>query len=82
MIPVPVLAECREQARLLTRDGLPINRRAEAIVVAVWVLAVAGTVWFLLRFLGLALGLEDRLLDITSLNGTISLAQHSRSWIW
>jgi len=49
LIPAPVLAECRERARLRTRDGLPINRIAAAIIIIVWLLAVVGTAWFLTR---------------------------------
>jgi len=51
LIPAPVLTECRERARLLTQDGLPINRMPAVIVIAIWVLAAVGTAWFLIRVL-------------------------------
>lgn len=44
MIPVGVLAECRERARLL--EGKPRSWIAAAVIVAVWIaLAVAGVYW-------------------------------------
>jgi len=36
MIPEPVLAECREKARLAADEEKPVNRTAAAVVVAVW----------------------------------------------
>lgn len=51
LIPAPVLAECRERAHLVMQEDRPINRMAAAIIIAVWVFATVGTVWFLIRVL-------------------------------
>lgn len=49
MIPKPVLAECRERAQAVMREGKPVNRAAAVVIVTIWVVAAAGTVWFLSR---------------------------------
>ena len=38
MIPQDVMAECREEADVLMREGKPTNWQAAAAIVAVWVL--------------------------------------------
>jgi uncharacterized membrane protein YkvA (DUF1232 family) len=38
MIPPPVLAECREQAREVMKQGKPVNRAAAVVIIAIWVL--------------------------------------------
>jgi uncharacterized membrane protein YkvA (DUF1232 family) len=38
MIPQDVMAECREQADAVMREGKPTNWKAAAAIVAVWVL--------------------------------------------
>jgi uncharacterized membrane protein YkvA (DUF1232 family) len=38
MIPQDVMAECREQADAVMRDGKPTNWKAAAAIVTVWVL--------------------------------------------
>jgi uncharacterized membrane protein YkvA (DUF1232 family) len=40
MIPAPVLAECRQEARLTTKER-PTNRTAAAIIVVLWLLLAA-----------------------------------------
>lgn len=53
LIPDPVLAECRERARVVMAEGRPVNRAAAAVIVALWVLAAAAVAWVvipLLRF--------------------------------
>ena len=46
MVPAPVLAECREEARRRAAEGRPVNRVAAAVIVAVWVLLAALAVLF------------------------------------
>ena len=46
MIPPPVLAECRAQAKEFMANGKPISRAAGAAIVAIWLaLAALCTVW-------------------------------------
>ena len=51
LIPERVMAECRERASLEIEQGLSIGRVAAVVVVALWLLAAAGTVWLAARFL-------------------------------
>jgi uncharacterized membrane protein YkvA (DUF1232 family) len=37
MIPAPVLADCREQAKEVMKQGKPVNRAAAAVIIAIWV---------------------------------------------
>jgi len=41
MIPPPVMAECREQARAALAEGRPTSWVAAAIIVAIWLLLAA-----------------------------------------
>jgi uncharacterized membrane protein YkvA (DUF1232 family) len=41
MIPPTVLAECREQAREVMKQGKPVNRAAAAVIIAIWLLLAA-----------------------------------------
>lgn len=43
MIPPPVLAECREEAR--TAKDRPVNKVAAVVVVTVWVALAVSAVW-------------------------------------
>ena len=53
MIPAPVMAECREQAREVMRQGKPVSRVGAAVIIGVWVLlAVLGVVWMAGAFAG------------------------------
>jgi len=40
MIPAEVMDECRERARMAMEEGLPTNRVAAVVIVAVWLLGV------------------------------------------
>jgi len=51
MIPPTVLAECREQAREVMKQGQPVSRAAAAVIIAIWVLLVVGAVVFLRRLI-------------------------------
>jgi uncharacterized membrane protein YkvA (DUF1232 family) len=43
MIPAEVLKECRERAGQLIHQGKPVNRKAAAVIIAIWLLlAVLG----------------------------------------
>jgi uncharacterized membrane protein YkvA (DUF1232 family) len=50
MIPVPVLAECRERARDAAEEGGPVNRVAAIAIVAVWLFLATLAVYVLARF--------------------------------
>ena len=50
MIPAPILSECRERARVAIQHGTPVNRAAAVVIVALWLVAVAGTVWLVMGF--------------------------------
>jgi uncharacterized membrane protein YkvA (DUF1232 family) len=41
MIPLPVLAECRDRAQAAMDEGKPTNWAAAVVVVAIWLLVVA-----------------------------------------
>ena len=41
MIPPAVLAECRERAREVMKEGQPVNRAAAVVIVVIWVLLAA-----------------------------------------
>jgi uncharacterized membrane protein YkvA (DUF1232 family) len=41
MIPPAVLAECRDQAREVMKQGKPVNRAAAVVIIAIWVLLAA-----------------------------------------
>jgi uncharacterized membrane protein YkvA (DUF1232 family) len=40
MIPAEVMGECRERASVAVAEGLPTNRVAAVVIVAVWLLGV------------------------------------------
>ena len=45
MIPPAVLAECRDQAREVMKQGQPVNRAAALVIIAIWIaLALLATV--------------------------------------
>ncbi len=50
MIPAPVLAECREEARRSIEER-PANRAAAAIIVALWLSLAALAIYFTVRSL-------------------------------
>ena len=49
MIPPQVMAECRQKAQEVMREGKPVNRAAAAAIVAVWLLLAGLAVAWLLR---------------------------------
>ena len=49
MIPADVLAESREKAQDIIRQGKPVNRVAAFIIVAIWLLLAALVIAFLVR---------------------------------
>jgi uncharacterized membrane protein YkvA (DUF1232 family) len=52
LIPPPVMAECREQARSAMRRGKPVNWVAAGVIVLLWLLLAAGSIVFMLRIFG------------------------------
>lgn len=48
MIPAEVMAECRESAREIMAQGRPVNKVAAVIIIAIWLLAAALVVKFLI----------------------------------
>ncbi len=38
LIPPEVLAECQEKSREVMKQGKPVNKRAAAVIVAIWLL--------------------------------------------
>jgi len=50
MIPEPVLAECREEARRAIKER-PTNRVAAAVIVALWLSLAALAVFLTIRFI-------------------------------
>lgn len=49
MIPPEVMAESREKAREIIRQGKPVKRAAAVVVVAIWLLAAAFVTAVLIR---------------------------------
>ncbi len=49
MIPPHVLAECRDQAQEVMKQGKPVNRAAAGIIIAIWVLLAALVIVFVVR---------------------------------
>jgi len=52
MIPVTVMAECRERAHAVMQQGTPVSRAAAVVIVTLWALAAAAVVWLMLRLVG------------------------------
>jgi len=50
IIPAEVLRECRLRAETVIQEGLPVNRIAAGIIIAIWLALAGATVWFLARF--------------------------------
>ena len=51
MIPANVMAESREKAQEIMRQGKPVNRVAAIVIVAIWLLLAAFIVAFMIRLL-------------------------------
>jgi uncharacterized membrane protein YkvA (DUF1232 family) len=47
MVPLPVLAECREEAR--NAKDRPVNKVAAVVVVAIWITLAALAVWLVAK---------------------------------
>jgi uncharacterized membrane protein YkvA (DUF1232 family) len=50
MIPPDVLAECREKAQEIIRQGKPVNRVAATVIIAIWLFLAVLVVIFIARF--------------------------------
>lgn len=51
LIPPEVMAECREKAREIMREGRPTNWIAAGVIVAIWLLLVAAALLLVLRMM-------------------------------
>ena len=49
MIPPEVMAECRERAREISREGRPTNWVAAGVIIGIWLLVAALSVVLVLR---------------------------------
>jgi predicted nucleic acid-binding Zn ribbon protein len=52
MIPSPVLAECREKAQTILKQGRPTNRAAAVVIAGIWLLLAALAIVLAARALG------------------------------
>ncbi len=52
MIPAEVMAESREKAREIIRQGKPVNRVAAVVIVAIWLLLAAVIIAVMVRVVG------------------------------
>ena len=51
LIPPEVLAECREKAQEIMRQGKPVNRIAAFVIITIWILLTTLAIVFTLKFL-------------------------------
>ncbi|HEY0734816.1 MAG TPA: YkvA family protein [Herpetosiphonaceae bacterium] len=51
LIPPPVMAECREQAREAMREGRPTNWIAAGVIVAIWLLLAVAAILLVSRMI-------------------------------
>lgn len=49
MIPRPIMVECRQKAQELMAHGKPVSRVGMAVIIAIWLLLVALTVYLIVR---------------------------------
>jgi uncharacterized membrane protein YkvA (DUF1232 family) len=49
MMPAPVMAESRARAKEVIASGLPVNRAAAAVIILIWVMAIALAGWAVWR---------------------------------
>ena len=49
MIPPEVMAECRERAKEISREGRPTNWVAAGVIIGIWLLLAAFSVFLVLR---------------------------------
>ena len=52
MIPAEVMAESREKAKDIIRQGKPVNRVAAIVIITIWLLSAALIIALLVRVLG------------------------------
>jgi uncharacterized membrane protein YkvA (DUF1232 family) len=52
MIPPPVIAECREEARIVLEQDRPTNWAAAVVIVAIWLFLAALTIAVVMRVIG------------------------------
>jgi len=52
MIPAQVMADARGQADELMRQGKPVSRFGAVMIVAIWLVVLAGIIWWVLPALG------------------------------
>ena len=52
MIPAEVMAESREKAKDIIRQGKPVNRAAAIVIITIWLLSAALIIALLVRVLG------------------------------
>lgn len=50
LIPADVLAECRIEAQEVIKQGKPVNKVAAAVIVAIWLILAALSVWLIMWF--------------------------------
>lgn len=51
MIPPEVMAECREKAQEIVRQGKPVNRVAAVVIIAIWLLLAALVILLMVRLM-------------------------------
>lgn len=51
MIPAEVMADCRERAKEISREGRPTNWVATGVIIGIWLLLAVLAVVILLRFM-------------------------------
>lgn len=49
LIPKEVMAECRQRALSEIQNGKPTNWVAASIIIFIWILLAAASVWFIMR---------------------------------
>lgn len=52
MIPPTVLAECRDEAQEVMKQGKPVNRIAAIVIITIWLLLVVWAIVLVTRFAG------------------------------
>jgi len=50
MMPPEVLAECREKAQEIMRQGKPVNRIAAFVIITIWIILTLLVTVFMLKF--------------------------------
>lgn len=50
LIPIQVMTDCRQEAELLMASGKPVNKRAGAIIVLMWLTLALASILLVIRF--------------------------------